>query len=44
MYYGLQGLHWGLHIPGLYDMATDIKDRALMIKYMQYQVFTLRTM
>ena len=28
-YYGLQALHWGLHLPSLYDMACDIQDRAL---------------
>jgi|GEM_PF-5180337 hypothetical protein len=41
VYYGLQGLHWGLHLPGLYDMACDIKERAMMIKYLQHQVIQI---
>ncbi len=40
-YYGLQAFHWGLHAPGLYDMACDIKDRALMIKYVQAQTIRI---
>ncbi len=36
-YYGLQALHWGLHVPGLYDMGQGIKNRALMIQYIQSQ-------
>ena len=41
MYYGLQALHWGLHLPSLYDMACDIQDRALMIKYVQAQTIRI---
>lgn len=41
VYYSLQGLHWGLHLPGLYDMASDIKERAMMIKYLQHQVIQI---
>jgi hypothetical protein len=42
-YYGLQALHWGLHLPSLYDMACDIQDRALMIKYVQAQTIRIAT-
>jgi hypothetical protein len=41
VYYGLQTLHWGLHLPSLYDMASDIKDRALMVKYVQAQAIRI---
>jgi hypothetical protein len=34
-YYGLQILHWGLHVPGLYDMGADIWQRALLMKHLQ---------
>src|SRR5579872_367951 len=37
-YYGLQTLHWALHVPGLYDMGCDIRHRALMMKYLQNEM------
>lgn len=37
-YYGLQTLHWALHVPGLYEMGSDIKHRALMMKYLQNEM------
>jgi hypothetical protein len=41
VYYGLQALHWGLHVPGLYDMGQGIKHRALMIKLIQAQTIQI---
>ena len=40
-YYGLQAFHWGLHIPGLYEMACDIKQKALMVSYLQNRMITV---